>query len=221
MNNVRNVLFDLDGTLVDSSRTISTCIEYALQQTGAVPDREVQVRTLIGKPLLDIFRDVFSLTPAQTASAIGHYREHYDDLAQAGTEVYDSVHEMLSHLGQGGYRLFIATVKPTPIAGKVLADLQLRNHFEGIAGASMGPERRDKTRIIAHALRKFDLDPSQSLMIGDRDQDILGARANRMSAIAVTYGFGSRNELISARPDHLVGHSKDIAPLLMNRMRAE
>jgi phosphoglycolate phosphatase len=94
--------------------------------------------------------------------------------------------------------------------------LKLRAYFEGIAGASMGHERREKTGIIAYALEKFDLDPVQSLMVGDRSQDVLGAKDNGMASIAVTYGFGSRDELDAALPDHIVGHSSEILSLLMN-----
>jgi phosphoglycolate phosphatase len=216
MKNIRNVLFDLDGTLVDSSLTISTCIDYALVRLGEESVAGVPVTTLIGTPLLDIFRNTFRLTEQQAELAIGHYREHYDRLGQAGSKVYDSVDQVLDDLGRQGYRLFIATVKPTPVAEKVLSDLKLRAYFEGIAGASMGHERREKTGIIAYALEKFDLDPVQSLMVGDRSQDVLGAKDNGMASIAVTYGFGSRDELDAALPDHIVGHSSEILSLLMN-----
>lgn len=216
MKKICNLLFDLDGTLVDSSRTIITCIEYALEQVGYDAAGGTISRSLIGMPLLDIFRNEFEMTQPQAESAIAHYREHYEFLEQAGSEVYENVEVALNQLRQGGYFLYIATVKPTAIAEKVLVDLELRSHFDGIAGASMSHERRDKSRIIAYALEKFDLDPSQSLMIGDRDQDILGARANGMPSIAVSYGFGSREELDAAGPDHVVGHSGEIVSLLMN-----
>jgi phosphoglycolate phosphatase len=216
MKNIRNVLFDLDGTLVDSSLTISTCIDYALARLGEESVAGAPVTALIGTPLLDIFRNTFRLTEQQAELAIGHYREHYDRLGQAGSKVYDSVDQVLDDLGRQGYRLFIATVKPTPVAEKVLSDLKLRQYFEGIAGASMGHERREKTGIIAYALEKFDLDPVQSLMVGDRSQDVLGAKDNGMASIAVTYGFGSRDELDAALPDHIVGHSSEILSLLMN-----
>jgi phosphoglycolate phosphatase len=216
MKNIRNVLFDLDGTLVDSSLTISTCIDYALARLGEESVAGAPVTALIGTPLLDIFRNTFRLTEQQAELAIGHYREHYDRLGQAGSKVYDSVDQVLDDLGRQGYRLFIATVKPTPVAEKVLSDLKLRAYFEGIAGASMGHERREKTGIIAYALEKFDLDPVQSLMVGDRSQDVLGAKDNGMASIAVTYGFGSRDELDAALPDHIVGHSSEILSLLMN-----
>lgn len=216
MKHIRNLLFDLDGTLVDSSRTIQTCIQYALDQLGIAPVVDSPVESVIGKPLFDIFLSQYPMSHAQAELAVGHYREHYDRLAQAGSQVYEGVNEALAHLKRDGMRLYIATVKPTSVADKVLRDLRLRSYFDGVAGASMGTERRDKSSIIAYALKKFDLDPRCSLMIGDREQDILGARENGLSCIAVSYGFGSKHELDSASPDFVVGHSREIAPLFKN-----
>jgi phosphoglycolate phosphatase len=221
MKNIRNLLFDLDGTLVDSSLTISACIDYALDRLEILNAGNSPVTSVIGTPLLDIFRKHYEMTDEQAEAAIAHYREHYDRLAQAGSQVYDGVPEVLSTLRNEGFLLFIATVKPTSIAKKVLSDLDLRCYFDGIAGASMSHERRDKASIIAYALQKFDLDPMQSLMIGDRDQDIIGARENGLPSIAVTYGFGTRDELDSARPDHLAGHSEEIVSFLLNPSHPE
>lgn len=213
---VKNVLFDLDGTLVDSSRTIGMSIDFALDAMDVRSSREMPIETVIGRPLFDIFRNEYSMTDDQAHRAIDLYRDYYDSLNQQGTDVYENIPEVLPALKDAGYRLFVATVKPTPIADKVLTDLDLRLCFDGISGASMGPERRDKSSIIAHALRTFGLDPLQSMMIGDRDQDILGARDHGMPAIGVTYGFGSREELSAAEPAHLVDHSEQILDLLVN-----
>jgi phosphoglycolate phosphatase len=216
MRNIQNLLFDLDGTLVDSSHTIGVSIEFALDGLDVDKSSGKPIEAMIGAPLLDIFRKEFDMSDEQAYAAIDLYRDHYDSLNQAGTLVYDSIREVLPALKKAGYRLFIATVKPTSIAEKVLVDLDLRSSFDGIAGSSMDSRRRDKSSIIAHALRTFDLDPLQSMTIGDRDQDIAGARENGMSAIGVTYGFGSREELHAAQPVHLIDHSKEIIALLVN-----
>jgi phosphoglycolate phosphatase len=218
---IQNLLFDLDGTLVDSSQTISASLNFAvggmvLDSTGNTP-----IESLIGASLLDIFRKEYGITDWQAQTAIDLYRKHYDSLDQAGTYVYDNIPDVLSRLQRAGYRLFIATVKPTRIAEKVLSDLGLRSWFSGVAGSSMDSKRRDKSSIISHALKKFDLDPLRSMMIGDRKQDITGARENGMRALAVTYGFGSKEELHSSRPDHMVDHSVEIISLLLNPSMAK
>jgi phosphoglycolate phosphatase len=216
MQKIQNLLFDLDGTLVDSSRTIGMSIEFALDGLNVDKSTDKPIEAMIGKPLFDIFRNEFNLSDEQAYTAIDLYRDHYDSLNQAGTLVYESIREVLPTLKKAGYRLFIATVKPTSIAEKVLVDLDLRASFDGVAGSSMDSERRNKSSIIAHALKTFELDPLQSMMIGDRDQDIAGARENGMSAIGVTYGFGSREELHAAQPAHMIDYSKEIIALLVN-----
>jgi len=213
---IQNLLFDLDGTLVDSSQTIGVSIDFALDGMNIDNALNKPIEAMIGRPLLDIFCNEFHMTEEQAFMAIDLYREHYNSLNQAGTRVYESIREVLPALKNAGYSLYIATVKPTSIADKVLSDLDLRSWFDGISGSSMDSSRRDKASIIAHAIRTFGLDPLHSMMIGDRDQDINGARKNRMPAIGVTYGFGSREELDAAQAAHIIDHSKEILSLLVN-----
>jgi phosphoglycolate phosphatase len=211
---LKNVLFDLDGTLVDSRGTITASLVHALERMAVAVADGPAMAGLIGLPLFDIFTESYGLSRATALQAIDHYRRHYDRLSPAGSRVYDDVRQDLERLRADGLRLFVATVKPTPIASKVLADLGLEVYFEGVAGASMGPERREKTAIIAHALARFELDPAHSLMVGDRDQDIAGARANGLRSIGVTYGFGSRAEIAAARPDRISTRPGAIAGLV-------
>lgn len=218
---LKNVLFDLDGTLVDSSGTIERSLRHALERAGVDPDRGHEIASYIGLPLFDIFRDGFGMGEAVTHAAIEDYRSYYDTLNQAGSCVYDGIQGVLSSLSGAGYSLYIATVKPTPIARKVLSDLGLIEHFDGVMGASLGPDRRDKSGIIAHALATFSLAASESVMVGDRDQDINGAQANGLRSIGVTWGFGSREEIEQARPDQVAEVSADISRLLASSAQAQ
>jgi phosphoglycolate phosphatase len=214
MREIHNILFDLDGTLVDSSGAIRASLTYALERMGACFPAERAVGSMIGLPLLEIFREKFGVVGAEADQAIAHYREHYEAQAAAGTRVYEHVRETLALLHDAGLRLFVATVKPAPIAKKVLCDMQLQPFFSGVAGSSMDHARRDKAEIIRHALRAYGLDASHSVMIGDRGQDIDGARKNGVYAVAVTWGFGSAEELSIAGPDHVVGCASEIPALL-------
>ncbi len=214
LKSIHNLLFDLDGTLVDSSGTISASLDYALDKIGVGLNSATPVESFIGMPLLDIFRNEFELTTEQADTAITHYRVHYDELGRTGSRIYSNIEDVLSELRHAGYRLFVATVKPTAIAKKVLLDWNLITFFDGVAGASVGHQRRDKSSIIAHVLDEFQLDPSRSMMIGDREQDIAGARENGLYALAVAYGFGSREELHAAGPDYIAEHAAEIASLL-------
>lgn len=214
MEKIHHALFDLDGTLVDSSGAIEAAVAHALQRLGRQYPSGFAISKRIGRPLVDIFRDDFGMVGDAAAQAIAHYREYYDRHAQSGTRVYDRVAETLERLRAAGIGLFVATVKPSPIAEKVLRDMGLQHYFRGVGGSSMDHARREKADIIRHTLQRYGLEASHSVMVGDRAQDIDGARQNGLYAVGVTYGFGSMEELSAAGPDHLVGCASEIPALL-------
>jgi phosphoglycolate phosphatase len=215
MSDIKNVLFDLDGTLVDSSGAIRSSLVYSLDRLGAHWPDGMAVESVIGMPLLDILHERFGITGDRAELGIRYYREHYDVHARKESRVYDHVEELLERLSRANLRLFLATVKPTPIAEKVLDEMNLARWFSGVAGSSMDHSRREKSAIIGHALNAFGLAAEHSMMVGDRRQDIRGARQNGLRAVGVTYGFGSREELLEAGPDHIVACSSELGPLLL------
>jgi len=217
LKNITHLLFDLDGTLVDSSVAIRSSLTHALDRLGSALPADLAIETLIGTPLVDIFRDQFGIVGKRADRAIAHYRAHFDETAAAGTRVYDHINDTLDRLRTAGYRLFVATVKPSPIARKVLRDMRLDHHFNGVAGGSMDHSRRRKADIIEYVTQQNGLDPSCSLMIGDRAQDISGAHRNGLRAIGVTYGYGSLEELTMAGADHLVACPEEIPRLLLEK----
>jgi len=215
MQKINHILFDLDGTLVDSSRAIREALDQALKSLGRHYPADCPIERLIGTPLVDIFRDQFGIVGEPAERAIAHYRQYYDRQARAGTRVYDHVEETLDRLCASGMDLFVATVKPSPIAEKVLREMGLHRHFKGVSGSSMDHLRRDKGDIIRHTLQQFGLEAGHAVMVGDRAQDIHGARQNGLYAVGVTYGFGSLAELSAAGPDHLADCASEIPGLLV------
>lgn len=212
---IRNLLFDLDGTLVDSSGTITQSLGFALERAGVAVPTAAAVRAFIGRPLLDIFRDDFGMDDGAAEQAIAHYRSHYDRLGREGTRVYDGVAERLPDLQRAGFHLFVATVKPGPIAERVLRDFGLDAHFRGISGSTLDNERRRKADIIGHALTSHALAAPRSLMIGDRAEDVFGARQHGVAAIGVAYGYGGHEELTRAGALHVAGSFAEVARLLL------
>lgn len=213
MRAVENILFDLDGTLVDSSGAIRASLAHALERIGGRFPEDLPVTGMIGLPLLDILRQHFGVVGEPAEQAIAYYRSHYDRHARAATIVYEHIDTVLSHLHGAGLRLYVATVKPAPIARKVLREMGLSNCFDGVAGSSMDHRLRDKAGIIRALVREHGLAPQRSAMVGDRAQDVAGARANGLLAVGVTWGFGSAGELAAAQPDHLLQRPAEITPL--------
>ena len=197
---MQNLIFDLDGTLVDSRGTIHASLNHTLEMLGHPTVSFERTRDFIGSPLLDIFTGFLGLDAALADRAIGVYRQRYDELNHEGTTIYPSVAETLSRLRERGYALYIATVKPEPVARSVLGYQGLLELFGGISGSSMDSTRKDKSEIIAHAVRQNSLDGARSVMVGDRYHDMRGARHNGMRAIGVSYGYGSSEELLKPVP---------------------
>ncbi len=119
-------------------------------------------------------------------------------------EVYPSVAKTLSALKKEGYRLFVATAKPTIYAKRILDHFELSQYFVHIYGSELTGERTNKADLIHYILEHEQLNPEECLMVGDRQYDILGARHNGIEAVAVTYGYGIAEELAQAQPKAMI-----------------
>ena len=186
------VLFDLDGTLTDSSEGIINSVCYMLKKKGlAIPD-EATLHSFIGPPLTDTLKQLYDLKEAEADKAVQIYREYYAEQGIKQLSVYDGIEEVLASLAPD-YYLAIATSKPEFYAEQIIANTGLSKYFSGIFGADLAGIRSNKTDVIAYAV-----------MIGDRKFDIIGAKANQIKSIGVLYGFGERNEMIEAQADRIV-----------------
>ena len=193
MHKVHHILFDLDGTLVDSSGAIQASLAHALQSLGRGLPPDCAVESLIGTPLVDIFRDRFGITGAPAEQAIAQYRDHYDRHAHMGTKVYARIAETLDRLCTAGIGLYVATVKPSPVAEKVLRDMGLNRFFSGVAGSSMDHARRDKGDIIRYALQQHDLEARHS---GATEVSTkLSANSKQLKLIITDNGHGLNGEV--------------------------
>ena len=135
--------------------------------------------------------------------AVSLYRERFSDIGLYENGVYDGISEVLTTLSQSGHRLFVATSKPHVFATRIVEHFGLRHHFEHVFGSELDGTRVDKSDLLEYALKIAAVDPSKTLMIGDRSHDMVGARNNGMQAIGVLYGYGSKDELIGAGALHV------------------
>ena len=208
------ILFDLDGTLTDPKTGITRSVRYALDKFGLQVDLEDLV-PFIGPPLHESFQEFYDFSKAQAMQAVEYYREYYSRQGIYENAVYPGIVAMLHRLQEAGRDLAVATSKPTFFAEKVLKHFNLDSYFTLIAGSNLDGTRTDKTELIRFAL---DLLPphgqAKTVMVGDRKHDVIGARNCGIDAIAVCYGYGSRAELVQARPTSLVLSVEELALLL-------
>lgn len=216
------VIFDLDGTLVDPAGGITGGIEHALRSMSLpVPDAAV-LNSLIGPKLADALVRLAGVPAADVESVIAVYRQWYGDHGMGMSLVYPGVRELLAQLARDGVSLAVATQKPEPLAKKLLAHHGLADFFYVIRGShadeSLMPGdagyRPGKSEIIAAALQSLSERPDGSqpaVMVGDRHQDVEGARSNGLPCIGVGWGFAADGELAEAGVDAVVHSTKELA----------
>ena len=208
-----SILFDLDGTIIDSSKGIFASILYALEKLGLEPLSPEVLRTFVGPPLLESFLNL-GLSETMAAQAVTYYRELYKKEAVYMVDPYDEIEATLAQLSRTK-RLFLATSKPEVFAKQILEHLGFAKYFEGIYGADLEGLRTEKAAVIAYALATSQLEDIASLvMVGDRKHDISGAKVHGLASIGVLYGFGDQAELQAAGADEIVQTPKELLALL-------
>lgn len=207
-----NLLFDLDGTLTDPFLGITRCIVHALTTLGRQAPPPGDLRWCIGPPLKDSFLLLLDTENGLLAEeAIRHYRDRFATVGMFENEVYPGIAEALADLRHRGHRLFVATSKPTVFATQILDHFDLSSHFQAVYGSELDGTRCDKADLIAHLLRHESLLADETLMIGDRRHDVIGAKANRLRAFGVLWGYGSQTELTTAGADLCVSTPAQLA----------
>jgi len=191
------VLFDLDGTIVDSAPGITDGFRHTLGHLGLPIPEDDALRDLIGPPILDSFRDTFGLSHEQAEGALAIYRPHYLRTGLFNATVFPGIEQVLARVHESGLPTSLATSKPESSATRVLVHFGLDKYFTVITGASESEERSAKADVVADALRRLTalgVDLSNPVMVGDRDHDINGAAANGIPTIIVDWGYGRPGE---------------------------
>lgn len=194
-----NLLFDLDGTLADPWEAFAGSLDHAYAALGlAIPPRD-RVRALIGPPLHAQLPELLGPERATLAPEVLRiFREHHGREGIYRYRFYPGMLEALDQLGRAGHRLFVATSKPQVYAREIFRHLNQAALFDEIYGSELDGTRSKKGDLIAHILSTHALAPGETVMIGDRKHDAIGAQENGVRAVGVLWGYGDRAELEAA-----------------------
>lgn len=210
-----NILIDLDGTIADSAPGILATYRATLRELGHTPDPAIDLNFVIGPALPDVMPLVLApYGEERTEVAVTTYRRIYGEIGVLDATPYDGIPALLHALHGGGKHLFLATAKRSVFARQMLDHFGLTSVFTGIYGSEPGGALDHKPELIAHILAREALDPATCCMAGDRRYDIAGAHANKVQAVGVLWGYGSRTELEQAGADHLVETPLALSALL-------
>lgn len=208
------ILFDLDGTLIDSEIGITRSMEHALRALDVEPPTREILRSWIGPPLHASFPTVLGEDDARVDLAVEHYRERFNEIGWSEHSVYAGIAELIAMLAARGDTLAIVTSKTEDQARRIVGSLAFGHHFAEIYAPAIGVRTSEKAALVTRALRELDGVADTTVMIGDRQFDIEGARANAVRSIGVLWGFGGIDELRSAGADHIATVPSDIEKCL-------
>lgn len=212
------VLFDLDGTLVDSGPGIRASVRHAARRTGLPAPTDEQLRALIGPPFPQAFVDVLGVDAPTAAAMATAYRAVYADHGLYEVSVYPGIPGLLAALGEHA-ALAVTTSKPEVYAREVVRHVGLAEHFGAeVYGASLDGSVEGKAAVVGLALAAHPGVAVRAL-VGDRDHDVLGARAHDLPCVGVTWGFGGREELEAARAAAVVDAPAQV-PDALDRLAA-
>ena len=197
----RYILFDLDGTITDSSEGITKSVQHALKKLGIEENDQAMLRRFIGPPLDESFEKFYGFDKEKALKAVDYYRERYSDKGIYENVLFDGIADMLEGLKSDGYIIALATCKPEIYVPIILEYFNVDKYFDVAVGSELeGGERRHKNQVIDEVFVRLAAagladtgslseTKSQSIMIGDRKDDILGAKASGIDSMGVRYGF--------------------------------
>ena len=185
------VLFDMDGTLVDTYEGIFHAYRWTMEQLGLPFEGEPFVRTAIGAPLLYVFEDLCGMNRETARKAVSLYRDYYARKGRHQLRLYDGMEQALRQLKQAGCFLGTATLKKESFAKEILEELGLSPYFDAVCGMDED-DRLTKADLIRRGMEAAGANQSETVLVGDSEFDITGAREAGVDFLAVTYGFGFR-----------------------------
>ena len=212
--NTTVLVFDLDGTLIDSRKDIAVAVNHSLVQVGLAPLSESVIASYVGDGALALLQRATGLAANEPQLLTAHteFRQYYTRHAAVYTQVYAGVRDTLTSLQQR-YTLALCTNKPRETTDQVLQDLDLAKFFKSIVAADDLPEKKPHPAPLLRIAKHLGVNPSVMAMIGDGPQDINCGHAAGTLCVGVTFGIKSRAEMLAANPHHVVDRFDDLLRL--------
>jgi len=196
-----SILFDLDGTIVDSAPGITATLAYTFKELGRPIPSPAELLSYVGPPILDSFRDRAGMSLGEAAAALAIYRPRYLEIGALDSTVFPGVADVLRAVHAAGIPTSLATSKPETPAKLILGHYALLGELDIITGASDDEVRSSKADVVAEALLRLaaiGADLSHPVLVGDRSHDVEGAASNGVPTIFVDWGYGSPAEQAGA-----------------------
>jgi phosphoglycolate phosphatase len=217
---VKLVLFDLDGTLVHSAPDLATAANRMLQELGCAEQSEERIVGWIGNGMVRLVKR--ALTGEWNGEPEGElferglasFKAHYAATLSVRTRPFPGVVESLQTLASAGFVLGCATNKPAAFTEPLLAQLGLARYFGVVVSGDTVAARKPDPLPLLHACQLAGVSPARTVLVGDSANDVLGARAAGMHAVAVTYGYNQGRDVRELQPDVVVDSAAELPQYL-------
>jgi phosphoglycolate phosphatase len=213
------IVFDLDGTMIDTAPDLIAATNYALGRLGLPPVAEHIIEPAVGigaKAMISTAMAAHgrSAEPPELDRLTELFIDYYRDNIAVHSRPYPGLEAALEALAAGGARLAVCTNKRDELARKLLAELRLDGLFAAIAGAGTFPVRKPDAGHLLGTIEAAGGDPARAIMIGDSSADSLAARNARVGFIAVSFGYGEKPPEV-LEPDAIIDSFDELIPTLM------
>lgn len=209
------LIFDLDGTLVDSQEQIARSFNHALAGSGFAPVPHETVYAMIGLPLTHMFAHVLpEQAHDRVPACVAAYRERYDTVEIPRSTPFPGVVETLAACHTAGRTLTVATTKSRLVAEKVIDAAGLRTFFSLVLGGDSVPEHKPHPALVLHTLATRGVAPGEALVVGDSSFDMLMAAGAGVAACGVSYGAQPAAALVEAGAAYIIDAMPELLPLV-------
>jgi phosphoglycolate phosphatase len=206
------VIFDLDGTLIDTAQDLTTAANRTLAGFGGEPCTVAEIVAAVGDGVGALVDRVLPAGNVDPETALRIFREHYADCLLDTTRPFDGIEELLDSLGE--QRVALATNKPLRYTHMILEGLGWMTRFDPVMGGDSLPRKKPDPMVIHRICERHGVDPSRALMIGDSPQDIAAGRSAGAKTCGVTWGFRGAELLREAGADWIAEEPAELLAII-------
>ena len=207
------VLFDLDGTLVDSYTALTEAVNHARRTHGLHELSSVRIREFVGEGVERLLQRAFERTDI-ARSIVDAFESRYDEVCCGESKVLAEVDATLDQLAELGVEMAVCTNKPTVFSKKILDFLGLSRYFRAIVGPDMAGARKPDAKHLAFTLESVSCAREHALFVGDMPIDVRAARNSGIDVAVVSTGSATREQLVASEPDHVLERFGDLIKIV-------
>ncbi len=210
---IHNIVFDLDGTLIDSSNGVVEAVNYSLRKMGQAEQPADVIKSYIGYPLSQMY---MQFSDAPVADLYRHFQHKAAETVVSSTDILPGVEPVLRRLKAGGYRLAVASTKIRRHIDGIVEKLRWQDLLSVYTGGDEVHRVKPDPEILLLTLQRLAATPEETLVVGDTVNDILAARAVPMKVVAITSPYGGCEKVIEAGPDYHINSIDELIELVEN-----